>query len=234
MRVLSGILILALGCSSAFAQRGPEDVVRDFYTARVASTSTGAPSGRELAEFSAYLGPELVCLLGAALRYDDKFAQARPDDKPPFVEGDLYSSSFTAPTRFSLGKLQQKSGGASIPVHFYLDDTDKPDATGWQDLVHLKIVRKRWAISDIEYQNSAGSNKGTLFSGLREKLENAEPVAGWSVRELDSCTMDKVAPKGKAKSKAKTTSKTKAKVVAKPGTKAKAASKTTASKKTTR
>ncbi|MDP5239058.1 hypothetical protein Q9Q94_05920 [Uliginosibacterium sp. 31-16] len=228
MRVLSGILILALGCSSAFAQRGPEDVVRDFYTARVASTSTGAPSGRELAEFSAHLGPELVCLLGAALRYDEKFAQAYPDDKPPFVEGDLYSSSFTAPTRFSLGKLQQKAGSASIPVHFYLDDTDKPDTTGWQDLVHLKIVRKHWAIADIEYQ-AGTSNKGTLFTSLREKLENAEPAAGWSVRELDSCTMDKVPAKGKTKAKAKTTGKTKAKAVAKPA--AKAASKPTASKK---
>ena len=119
-------------------------------------------------------------------------------------------------------------------MHFYLDETDKPDTTGWQDLVHLKIVRKHWAISDIEYQNSAGSNKGSPFSGLREKLENAEPVPGWSVRELDSCTMDKVAPKGKAKSKAKAKATSKAKAVAKPGTKAKAASKTTASKKTTR
>lgn len=213
MRALISLVLLTLGCSSAFAQRGPADVVQGFYTARLASPGSGAPSGRELAEFSGYLGPELVCLLGAALRYNDKFSQARPDDKPPFVEGDLYSSSFETPTRFSLGKVQQTKTSASVPVHFYVDSADKPDSKGWEDVVHLNIVRTRWMITDVEYKGGfAFGNKGELFESLRAGLENAEPVTGWSVRELDSCTMDKVAPKkakGKAKAKSKPTSKAK-------------------------
>jgi len=247
MRHLLLIPLLSLACSAAFAYPGPAEVVQNFYTARLASQSSGAPSGRELADFSTYVSPELVCLLGAALRYDEKFEQARPGEKPPFVEGDLYSSSFEIPTRFTLGALQMNGGSANLPVHFYLDQADKPDTKGWQDLIQLKVIRKRWQIADIEYQGgSAFGNKGQLFAHLRESLEKAEPVAGWNVRELDSCTLDKVAPakaKGKVKgkhvgkgknklaSKSKATSKSKASGKSKISSKSSTASKSTAKHK---
>ncbi|MBS1207697.1 MAG: hypothetical protein H6R19_95 [Proteobacteria bacterium] len=209
--------LLSFACSAAFAYSGPAEVVQNFYTARLASQNSGVPSGRELADFSTYLGPELVCLLGAALRYDDKFELAHPGEKPPFAEGDLYSSSVEIPTRFTLGALHMQGGSASLPVHFYLDQADKPDTQGWQDLVHLKVIRKRWQITDIEYQGgTAFGNQGQLFSKLRETLVKATPVAGWNVRELDSCTLDKVAPaKSKSKAKGKHATKGKSKVAGK-------------------
>jgi hypothetical protein len=217
MRLHFATVLFTLVCTPVLAQRGPEEVVQGFYTSRLANQSSGAPSGRELADFSAYLGPELVCVLGAALRYNESFAQAHPNDKPPFAEGDLYSSSIETPTRFTLGKLQSGKTGASIPVHFYRDEEGKPDTKGWQDVVHLKISRTRWTISDVEYQGGfALGNKGSLFDNLRETLESSKAVAGWSARELDSCTMDKVAPakakaKGKGKNKGKSASKSKGK-----------------------
>jgi hypothetical protein len=195
---------LALLCTPAHALLGPEDVVSGFYTTRLASQSSGTPSGRELAEFSIYLAPELVCLLGAALRYDESFLAANPDSKPPFAEGDLYSSSFEVPTRFTLGKLQQSKSGAMIPVHFYRDEEGKPDTQGWQDLVHLKLTRKRWLISDVEYKgNFSSGNKGRLFETLHDTLDASQTLADWNPREIDACTMDTVKPKAKAKNKAK-------------------------------
>lgn len=219
------LAVLLLGsCVATQAARGPEDTVAGFYAARVRGGS-GVPSGRELAEYSSYLSPELVCLLGAALRYDDKFAQAHPGSKGPFAEGDLYSSSAQIPQRFVPGALQQSGGSASLPVHFYLDAAAVPPADAasaavpgmslplplarsasrdWQDTVHLKIIRKRWLITDISYQGGAqAANQGELVARLRNGLQNATPVAGWKVSELDSCHIEAAAAGSSTASHAK-------------------------------
>lgn len=206
MRHRISLLILAFFCSSAHAQRGPQEVVNDFYAARLGGASAGSPSGRELAEYSMHLGPELVCVLGAALRYNESFAEAHPEAKSAFTDGDLYSSNAEIPARFSLGKLRTKGNSASLTVDFSKDLANTQDHLDWTDTVHLNLVSKRWRITDIEYQGTFESaKKGRLFSSLKEALHAAEPVPGWSVKELESCTMDKVAPK-KNKPRAKTRS----------------------------
>ena len=212
MRLMSCLFLSLLCAAPALAVPGPEEVVRDFYTARLQKPELGAPSGRVLAEYSSHLGPELVCLLGAALRYQDRLAEARPGDKAPFDDLDLYSSGGPVPTRFTLGALQQQKGGrASLTVRFHADADGQPDVQGWEDRVHLKIYRRDWVISDIEYLgNPAGAKQGSLDASLQRGLAGAAPVAGWNAQAMESCTLDSRAPakrgkaaKGKKGSKAK-------------------------------
>lgn len=171
---------LCLFASAAVqAARGPVDTVAGFYKLRIESGSNGTPSGRDLASFSSYLAPELVCLLGASLRYRDQYAKALPDRALPLSEGDLYSSHPEGPTRFTLGALD----GNRIPVHFYRNEADDK---GWDDVVQISQVRKRWVIRDIEYSGGHGS----LVARLRNTLSHPEAAAGWDARELESCVLE--------------------------------------------
>jgi hypothetical protein len=198
MRLLLSAVMLSLVSASVAARPGPQEVAQAFYAARLESKDAGLPSGRELADFSGYLGPELVCVMGAALRYEDRFSQANPDDKPPFPRNDLYSSGPGIPTRFTLGKLELSGAKATLPVHFYADTPDTQDANGWEDILQLKNVRgRRWQIANIEYHSDVdGSNKGNLYENLRKTLLDAPKVTGWSSHELDSCVMDVVPARG--------------------------------------
>lgn len=197
MRLLP-VALLVVASTAALAKQGPEEVAGDFLAARIASKNAGVPSGRELADYSRLLGPELVCTFGATLRYDEKAHDADPDAKPLFNTNDLFSSGGTAPTRFSLGQVKISGGSARIPVHFYADTEDAQDDSGWEDTLDLRVVRTRWRITDVEYGSGPGSH-GSLFENLRKTLKEAPDITGWSVRELDACVMDVVPAKGSSK-----------------------------------
>lgn len=178
------ILPLALclfASAAAQAVRGPAETVSSFYKLRIESGSNGTPSGRDLAGFSSYLAPELVCLLGASLRYRDQFSKTLPDRPLPLSEGDLYSSRLEGPTRFTLGAAD----GSRIPVHFYHGESDEK---GWEDVVKLTQVRGRWLISDVEYQSPSGQS-GSLVARLRATLSHPEAASKWDARELESCVI---------------------------------------------
>ena len=239
-RLLLPITLSALICTPAFAITGPSDVVNGFYTARLADGGTGVPSGRQLATYSTYLGPELVCTLGASIRYQDRFSQAHPDNTSGVFPNDLYSSSAAAPTTFTLGTASQSGGLTTVPVHFSLKGDDDASPKEWDDTVKLKLVRNHWLIVDIDYTGKLeGGNQGSLVATLREGLHKAPEVEGWSVRELDSCVMDNVPAKGSARSHGKSRHTTSSLPGKKGSTKASAstkkstgkAAKTTTSKK---
>lgn len=199
-RLLLPVTLSALVCNPAFAATGPSEVVNQFYTARLADGGSGTPSGRQLATYSTYLGPELVCSLGASIRYQDRFAQAHPDNPSGVFPNDLYSSSTTAPTEFKLGAASQSGGLTTIPVHFTLKGDDDAAPKEWEDIVKLKLVRRHWQIVDIDYSGKLeGGNQGSLLATLRDGLRKAPEVEGWSSRELDACIMDNVPAKGSAK-----------------------------------
>lgn len=185
-------VLISLIAAAAHAERTPVDVVGGFYAERIKSNSTGAPTGRELVAFSSYLSPELVCLLSAALRYNEQFAKTHPDDKPPFAEGDLYSSVFEGPTRFKVGAATLDGDTYSVRTRFYLDDGDSQDDKGWEDVAELTRYRNRWLIADISYQGGFEfGNHGRLTESLRSVLQHPDPTSGWDARELESCKLDR-------------------------------------------
>lgn len=181
---------LALLCASsltAHAATSPEDVASAFYTARLARPLNGVPGGMDLASWSQYLGPELVCLLGAARRYNDAFGKAQPGEVQPFAEGDLFSSASVTPSRFTPGKLQHSAGRASLQIEFQLDQPDQA-ALIWEDRLHLIQHKRHWLINDIEYLGGPGmADTGRLVDNLRKTLGAAPTLADWDARQLEGC-----------------------------------------------
>jgi len=201
---LLSLMLSLLATAPVLAARSPADTVSGFYKLRIENSSSGAPSGMELAAFSSYLAPEVVCMLGAALRYGEQYSKALPDAKAPFSDGDLYSSNTAGPSRFKLGSANLASQRGQIRINLFHDEPQEElDSKGWEDIVHLALVRKKWLITDIEYAASfPGARQGSLMSTLRDTLSHPEASSHWDARELSACEMDPMPVKGKTKGKA--------------------------------
>lgn len=186
------IVLLALGSLPALASAStPEETAQAFFTARLASDSLGAPSGMELADFSTYLGPELVCLLGATRRYSDAHGEALPEQAAPFSSGDLYSGGERIPLHFSLGKATIRGERASLKASFEYEGGDA-GLIRREETLKMLLHKRRWVINDIEYAEApAFALPGReLVGGLRDALEQGNRIAGWDARQLAGCPVD--------------------------------------------
>lgn len=222
-KTLLAITLSIFSVAPALAARSPAETVSGFYKLRLENNSSGTPSGMELAAFSSYLAPELVCMLGAAMRYGEQYAKTLPNAKPPFAEGDLYSSRTEGPTRFKLGTSEIAGQSGRIRVRFFRDEEQGADDKGWEDVIHLSLIRKRWLISDIEYAGTfSDANHGSLKNWLNTTLSHPEAASRWDPRELSACELDTTpAPsKGKHSARDKKHGKHSAKANARAGNKA--------------
>ena len=171
------------------ADANPQSAVQDFYELRIAQLPNGgAPDEPALKLIAAMLTPRLQCLLKTAHRYDEAFLATQPGDKPPFVEGDLYSSLFEGPSRVKAQPARLARDIAWVPVRMFFDAGGKFDATGWTDTVVLNRIDGRWLIADVNYGgNFAFGNSGRLSGVLADQLERPDPALKWTGREVRSC-----------------------------------------------
>ena len=106
---------------------------------------------------------------------------AAPTEKPPFTDGDLFSSLFEGPTAFTVGKAVSAAaapggrlGDLQVPVD--LVHTIDPAAGGgepatWTDTVLLREENGRFVVADIAFGGGWDfANKGTMIAALRAGL----------------------------------------------------------------
>ena len=98
---------------------------------------------------------------------DNKFIKEYPDEKPPWIEGDLFSSLTEGATSYSLGKSRVEKTRAEVDVHLIYKD--KNDATEWMDTVVLTKVNGKWVITDILFKGNWAFMNG---ASLRASLTN--------------------------------------------------------------
>jgi len=154
----------------------PSPVVVAFFTARIASKTTGAPSADVLRQFAPLLSDTLVALLHAAAVMEDRAIKLAPDEKPPFAEGDLYSSLFEGPTAFSLARDTVAARQRKVVVRFVR--VDNGASYSWTDTVQLGKHDRYDVIDDIRY-GGAGEfgNHGSLRASLEGALSELNAVA---------------------------------------------------------
>ena len=189
-KITAGLLAL-FALSPVLAARSPLETVNQFYTLRLQNGAYDTPTGLDLAAFSSYLAPELVCMLGAAIRYSDQYAKALPEQARPFANVDLYARGPTLPARFSTGSSLTNGSSNKTQVTFSLDNVADGPSTEWTDTILVSLRRKRWLISDIEYGNGpADASQGSLMTRLRDVLTHPHEAAQWDVRELGACVIE--------------------------------------------
>jgi hypothetical protein len=114
LRRACGLLAICVFAAAAPAGDDPQDVVERFYTAYIAARPAGLPDGEELARLAPFLSARLHALIVDALQHRDESIRRHPDAKPPFVDGDHFTSLFEGPRAFEIVRVD----GGHVHVRF--------------------------------------------------------------------------------------------------------------------
>lgn len=149
----------------------PGTAVIKLYSALVRQKVTGLPTAKQRPSIWPLLTEDLKALLDSAQRKQDAFIQANPDEKPPFIEGDLFSSLFEGAQSFELGQTSLVDRRAHVPVTF--SHTSNGKTTRWTDEVILAKSGGAWKIWDVRYNAKWDFKPGT---NLRAVLGAKDPA----------------------------------------------------------
>lgn len=144
--VISLLIATISFVTQAAAQDTSREIASQFYALVVREAPSGLPDKREMQEFKPYLSQSLLSLFSRAREEQAEAKQAHPQEKPPYVDGCLFSCLFEGPKRFRLGK--QKVSGKFA----YIDVEQSAEPKGnfeWTDTLVLVNESGRWLVWDI-------------------------------------------------------------------------------------
>ena len=147
--------------------QSPGAAVVDFLTMHQRMGNSGLPDAGSMNAYSAFLCPSLASALRDARVRQEQFRASKPDEKPPLVEGDLFSSLFEGPDSYSAA--ESKLDGPRAMVKMDLRHGEGGAATSWQDTMVLELDDGIWCISDVEYGGKwPSANRGRLSETLKQ------------------------------------------------------------------
>jgi len=145
--------------------------VRVLYGFLIEARVSGAPTPEQLAALRPILTVELHDLLRRARAMAQAEAVAHPDEKPPFVEGDLFTSLFEGATAFEILHQSEGEGQRFVAVRFR-DDRETP-AFVWVDTVVVAPENRRWVVADVRYGGTWDfATRGSLAQSLVATLDD--------------------------------------------------------------
>jgi hypothetical protein len=172
------LAVAALGVSMTLALAAPggdeaaSSAVSDFYAAYLkVHRPGGLPTAEELKQLEPFLSAGLRLLIMEASEHSARYQREHPDEKPPFVDGDYFSSNFEGVSRFEVARVEKKRSGYRVSVRFEYDDPTNPkEVVRWEDAVLVVEGPGGWAIDDVEYHAPwPFANHGRLSQALRER-----------------------------------------------------------------
>jgi len=134
------------------APSGPEAVkcASGFYEAYRHMPRYGIPDPPDLAKLSPFMSARLRKLIADALKYRSSLQCG--DCKPPFSDGDLFSSNFEGYSDFAVEAPHIVGSQAEVPILFkYVDYADPKSIAKWRDVVIVKIEAGNAVIDDIRF-----------------------------------------------------------------------------------
>lgn len=142
------------------AETGAQNVAASFYSEVRRERIEGLPTAAQLKRLKPYLAPELVQAFKHASAEQEAFMRKNPDEKPPFIEGDLFSSLFEGVTTWKLDTAQIIGSKAEVPVQ--LSYSSDGQTSRWNDTLVLRKNPEGWVVTDIrmggQWAFKAGGN----------------------------------------------------------------------------
>jgi hypothetical protein len=140
-------------------------LVIDFYEMRAKLGRTGLPNENDMNAYRAFLCPPLSAAMDAARVRQKLYIDEHPDDKPPMIEGDLFSSLFEGTDAVTPNGTEVDGDAATVTLSMRFGEGDQ--ATRWKDKVLLAKDEGSWCIADVEYTGDwPFANKGKLSTTL--------------------------------------------------------------------
>ena len=125
-----------------------QQAANTFYREVRRERMEGLPSVAQLKRLRPYLSTDLAHGFEQASAKQKAYLRQHPEDKGPWVEGDLFSSLFEGVTAWKLGQVQVQGRKAEVPVHLsYREEKGKP--VEWQDTLVLVQTPDGWRVDDI-------------------------------------------------------------------------------------
>jgi len=153
--------------ASAAADSSAQNAAKQFYSACLKLKPIGLPTKEQMKTLAPLLSAELVKLIASARRKQEESIRKNPDDKPPWIEGNLFASNYEGVSSFRLGVPTINAGKASFPA--YLEYRDREHVVRWIDVIVLERANGTWRVWDI-YMNApwpfrSGPNLRSILSG---------------------------------------------------------------------
>jgi hypothetical protein len=172
MAKITAVLSLAIlllgfaGCASAPKQSNdPRQAAENFYSILQKNRVSGLPQGRAWRELRPLVSDELAVDIRAAQKQQRNMMRKHPDDKPPWIEGDLFSSLFEGFQTFTAGVPRVVGNRAEVVMRFTY--TSGGQTTRWSDLVILRKTSRGWLVENVRYLGKwAFAPRGTLIEVL--------------------------------------------------------------------
>lgn len=162
----------AFAIGPATAADAARDAATSFYRSyaklRAIGKLTGIPDAAQLATLAPFLTPELRRLMAAAKKEQVRCAKVFPEDKPPWIEGDIFSSSFEGFTSFRAGPSKGAGKGRSVMVRFRYAER-RGAGVEWQDELALRNEAGRWRVDDVFYRANFEFSSG-FGTNLKDSL----------------------------------------------------------------
>jgi hypothetical protein len=168
LSALTFLLILLVGISTAACaqQQKAEVFANQFYQKYLELNVRGLPNEKQLKILSPYLSEDLRKLFEKAQLEQKQFIEENPTEKPPWVDGDMFTSLFEGAQSFKTGEV--KTRGVYTDVSVNLEYKENGQTSRWTDTLVLVKTKEGWRVWDIllngDWQFKNGSN-------LRQVLE---------------------------------------------------------------
>lgn len=151
--------------SAAEPAQGPVAVAMDFLLMHQRLGNSGLPQRADMGAYDAFLCPSLAQAVRAAQVRQEVAKAERPDEKPPYVEGDLFSSLFEGPDEFEAADSIVEGDRARVEIAMSAGRGDQ--ARRWKDTVELRLDDGIWCLDDVAYGGDwPFANKGRLSTLL--------------------------------------------------------------------
>ena len=140
----------------------PARAAEPFYRTKLELKIDGLPQEWQLANLTPLITPELNRVIEKAMFTQAAFIFNKKEGKPPWVEGDLFSSLFEGVTTFKTGAVSITGTTAEVPLA--LTHTANGQTTQWTDHLILKQVQSgSWLVDDLRYGGTwDAATRGTL------------------------------------------------------------------------
>jgi hypothetical protein len=143
----------------------PEAAVVQFYTVLDALGIRRVPDATQRASLREFVTPALLEALAAADRARRTAEAAAPNEKPPFADGDPFSSLFEGRTSQRVLSTTAR-GDTSLVLTAFTNDDQKPPVS-WQDTILVVQRNGKPVIADIRYGTTwEFGYRGSLLKNL--------------------------------------------------------------------
>ncbi|MBS3954946.1 MAG: hypothetical protein KGZ88_18485, partial [Methylomicrobium sp.] len=164
-------LVIYIAASQASTHTTPDKHVSAFLGKYHSMRFSGLPNDEQAKVLASYLSPRLNELLQNARQFQQDFKTRYPTEKPPLVEGDIFSSLFEGATSFEISEAAIALDSANVLVTFSyaVPQADARPET-WSD--RYKLIKmtngSNWLIDDVEYLGQWDfAPKGQLSESLK-------------------------------------------------------------------